>query len=231
MPTPLVATDRLKRLIECATNIFISNGYRRTQMADVANEMGVAKGTLYAYVESKEALFDLVIRCADRADWHTVIPKLPAPTSPAEPTLRYIRRRLEQGQAMTSLKEALDRKRVRDSSSELTAIVVELYDRLACNRFGITLIDRSSRDYPELAALWLDTRSELLALLRSYLEFRTASGHLRAVPNTAAAARFILETATFWAVHRHWDLRPEQISEAAARATVVHFVTSALAQT
>ena len=35
-------------------------------MEDVANALGVAKGTLYLYVESKEALFDLVIRHADR---------------------------------------------------------------------------------------------------------------------------------------------------------------------
>ena len=37
-------------------------------MEDVAKALRVAKGTLYVYVESKEALFDLVARCADREE-------------------------------------------------------------------------------------------------------------------------------------------------------------------
>ena len=35
-----VPDDRLARLVECATQVFIEQGYRRTQMADVAREMG-----------------------------------------------------------------------------------------------------------------------------------------------------------------------------------------------
>jgi len=34
-------------------------------MDDIAVALGVAKGTLHLSVESKEALFDLVMRCAD----------------------------------------------------------------------------------------------------------------------------------------------------------------------
>jgi AcrR family transcriptional regulator len=37
-------------------------------MADVAEALGVAKGTLYLCVESKEALFDAVLRYADGRD-------------------------------------------------------------------------------------------------------------------------------------------------------------------
>jgi len=44
-----VPDDRLARLVECATQVFIEQGYRRTQMADVAKALGVAKGTLYHY--------------------------------------------------------------------------------------------------------------------------------------------------------------------------------------
>ena len=44
---------RLDQLLNCATRVFIEKGYRRTQMADVAREMGVSAGTLYGYVEGK----------------------------------------------------------------------------------------------------------------------------------------------------------------------------------
>jgi len=52
--------NRLEQLVEHATRVFVEQGYRRTQIADVAAAMGVAKGTIYLCVESKEALFDLV---------------------------------------------------------------------------------------------------------------------------------------------------------------------------
>src|SRR5262249_62102268 len=54
--------DRLEQLVECATRIFIEQGYAHTQMADVAAALGVAKGTVYLSVESKEAPFDLAPR-------------------------------------------------------------------------------------------------------------------------------------------------------------------------
>ncbi|MGH7802861.1 MAG: helix-turn-helix domain-containing protein, partial [Candidatus Binatia bacterium] len=46
MPRPRTDT-RLADLVAAATRVFIGQGYRRTQMADVAEELGVAKGTIY----------------------------------------------------------------------------------------------------------------------------------------------------------------------------------------
>ena len=61
-----IPPDRFQEMIAAATGVFIAQGYRRTQMVDVAQAMGVAKGTVYLYVESKEALFDAVVRYADQ---------------------------------------------------------------------------------------------------------------------------------------------------------------------
>lgn len=44
-------------IIEAADRLFTRFGYRRTSMDDIAREAGVAKGTLYLYFTSKEALF------------------------------------------------------------------------------------------------------------------------------------------------------------------------------
>src|SRR5438132_1571972 len=86
--------DRIAELVRCATDVFILQGYRRTQMADVAAALGVAKGTLYLYVESKEALFDLVARHAGSEAPLENPSVLPVPTPKPGRTLRYIRDRL-----------------------------------------------------------------------------------------------------------------------------------------
>jgi AcrR family transcriptional regulator len=225
--TPL---DRLDRLVDVATAVFIERGYRRTQMADVAAAMGVAKGTLYLAVASKEALFDLVVRYADGP---RPVPPLPLPVPTPEPgaTLRFVREELTSQQAPRALTEALERPRVRDVRGELEAIAGELFDTLARNRRRVKLADRAALDWPELAALWFEgARQGLVTLLARYFEDRIRRRRMRPVPDVGVAARLVIETCVFWAVHRHWDARPQDVTDATARATAVHFVVNALAK-
>ena len=226
-----VPDDRLARLVECATQVFIEQGYRRTQMADVAKALGVAKGTLYLYVESKDALFDLVTRCADQDRPFEKPPGLPIRTPKPGATLKYVRERLAKNQVPPALTAALGRSRVRDPRAELEEIVRELYDALAHNRRGIKLLDRAAPDYPELAALWFQgARGGLVGLLGQYLEDRSRRKLLRPVPDAAVAARLLIETVVFWAVHRHWDPHPQRVDESVAKETVVRFIVGALAR-
>jgi AcrR family transcriptional regulator len=221
--------DRLAELVRCATQVFIAQGYRRTQMADVAEALGVAKGTLYLYIESKEALFDLVCRYADSPADADNAAALPIRTPKAGATLRFVREELERYRPLPALTQGLARRRIVDVPAELRAIVHELYDQLARNRRRIKLIDTSARDYPELAALWFEgARGGFLVSLREYLDSRISRGLLMPVPDLAAAARLVLETTVFWAVHRHFESHPETISEELARDTVAHFVVRAL---
>src|SRR4030095_17158399 len=91
--------------------VFIEQGYARTQMADVAAALGVAKGTVYLYVESKEALFDLVARYADAARPFERKPPLPVRTPKPGATIKYVRERLVHRQLTPTLAKALSRQR------------------------------------------------------------------------------------------------------------------------
>ena len=224
--------ERLRRLVECATRVFIEQGYRRTQMGDIAEALGVAKGTLYLYVESKDALFDLVARCADGAHPLPELASLPLATPAAGRTVAYVRDVLAANGEIPALRAALRRTRVRDVRAELEAIVGELYDVLARHRRGIKLIDRSAVDHPELAALWFEgARGGMRDALGAYLEARIRRGLLRSVPDVAIAARMILEMVVFWAVHRHWDPHPQSVDESTARTSVIQFIVDALVPT
>ncbi len=225
-----VPADRIEKLIDCAADVFIEQGYRRTQMDDVAAALGVAKGTLYLYVDSKEALFDLVARFADGPRPLPNPLKLPVPTPRGGTTVRYVRERLSRHQVPQTLTSALAARGVADGRAELGAITAELYDTLSANRRGIKLLDRSARDLPKLAALWFEgARGGLIQALRSYLDDRARRGLLRAFPDTGVAARITIETLVFWAVHRHWDPQPQIVDQAAARDTVIQFIVHSLA--
>jgi AcrR family transcriptional regulator len=224
-----IPPDRFQEMIDAATEVFIAQGYRRTQMVDVATAMGVAKGTLYLYVESKEALFDAVVRHADQPRPIAPPAALPLRTPEPDATLAEVERRLRDGGALPSLVAALSRSRVADVRAELVAILSELYGALSRNRVGITLLDRCAHDYPQLAKLWYGAgREGALSLLTRYLEDRARRGRLRRFADPSIAARIVLETLIFWAVHRHWDPQPQAVDDATAEGVAIQFIVGAL---
>ncbi|MCE1243781.1 TetR/AcrR family transcriptional regulator [Oryzomicrobium sp.] len=53
---------RPQELMAAALALFVEHGFAATRLDDVAARAGVSKGTLYLYFDSKEALFEAVIR-------------------------------------------------------------------------------------------------------------------------------------------------------------------------
>jgi AcrR family transcriptional regulator len=224
-----IPEHRFQSLLDAATAVFLEQGYRRTQIADVASRMGVAKGSIYTYVESKEALFDCALRHADSREPVPLPEALPVPTPSPGSTLETVRKRVAEEGVLHSLIEALARTRVTDVRSELETILGELYDTLARHRTAIKLLDRCAHDYPELASVWhREGREGALSLLTRYLDDRARRGRLRRFEDGAIAARIVLETLVFWAVHRHWDPSPQDVDEESAKRTALAFVVYAL---
>src|SRR3990172_9154320 len=221
--------DRFQDLIDAATAVFLEQGYRRTQVADVAARMGLSKGPIYTYVESKEALFDCVLRHADHSDRIALPETLPVATPPPGATLERVQRRLAEEGTLPALTAALSRARVVDVRAELETVLGELYDALARHRTAIELLDRCAPDYPELAKLWYRAgREGALSLLGRYLDDRARRGRLRRFEQGAVEARIVLETLVFWAVHRHWDPSPQAVDEGSARRIALAFLAAAL---
>ena len=224
-----IPRDRFQELLDAATAVFLEQGYRRTQVADVAARMGLSKGSVYTYVESKAALFDCVLRHADRAGRVELPKALPVPTPPPGATLALVEKRLSEESGLPSLTTALSRTRVANVRAELHAILAELYDSLAHHRIAIKLVERCAPEYPELAKVWYRAgRVGALSRLARYLEDRARRGRLRRFEDGAVEARIVLETLVFWAVHRHWDPSPQALDEDAARRTVLAFLAAAL---
>jgi AcrR family transcriptional regulator len=220
---------RLAGLVEAAAKVFIDQGYRRSQMADVADALGVAKGTIYLYVESKEALFDFVIRHVDEGS-AAVPQRLPIPTPKPGATLRYVRERLAKEPLIREILEIAKHPRRGDVVAELEVVLGKIYDVLDRNRRSIKLADRCAADYPDLAEVWLrGGREGLLGALDAYLDSRSRRG-LRRFPDAAVRTRLVLETLVFWGVHRHWDPFPQPSDDARTRGTVIRFLATALVE-
>lgn len=54
--------DRPAEIIDAALRVFAKRGFAAARLEDVARQAGIAKGTIYLYYESKENLFEAMVR-------------------------------------------------------------------------------------------------------------------------------------------------------------------------
>ena len=67
MSAPEPRNERHDAIVRAAARVFNSKGYDATAIADVAREVGILKGSLYYYIDSKEdLLFAVIQRAHDR---------------------------------------------------------------------------------------------------------------------------------------------------------------------
>src|ERR1700722_56529 len=61
-PETLEGNAKRRQIMEGAWAVFMAAGFDGASMNDVARVAGVSKGTLYVYFDSKEKLFEALIR-------------------------------------------------------------------------------------------------------------------------------------------------------------------------
>jgi AcrR family transcriptional regulator len=218
---------RLDDIVGSATRIFGEKGYRRTLITDVASDLGIAPGTIYTYVESKDALFHLVI---ERASGVSSTPSsLPIPSPDPGETVKHSVQALGRTSKLSALNAAADREKADDIAAEVEAIVRELFNSIARGRTLIGLIERSAVDLPELRAdFYLKGRRGFIKKIETYLSMRIESGQLRPVPDTAATARFLVESISWFANHRHGDQDSANITDEMAEQVCVDMLVHGL---
>lgn len=202
-------SDRLARLLDAAAAAFVEHGFQRTQMDDIAERLGVSKGTIYRAVDSKESLFAAVIEWGDSpdsapstglngsVDLAAVAAAVTAELAAAVATLELVT-------IVTT------RRRLRTPSGfgdEIERITVELHRLMRGRRTAVMVLDRCAGEIPELAAVWFgEGRYAMVDLWAAYLELR--SNLVAGDVDRAILARTIVETVTTWAVKMPWDRAP-----------------------
>jgi AcrR family transcriptional regulator len=231
MPRRLSAMDRVPELIGAAVKVFAEKGYRATQMADVAAEMGVAPGSLYNYVDGKEGLFALCLERMAQGPGFPFEITLPFGTPPLDVTLNRLHRRVEELYRLPALDvRPLGKPSPSRAEEELRAVVSEGFALASQIRWAADMIERSAREIPELAALLrTEWRAPMMRRLQDFLRARMDRGELRPVDDVWVAARFVEETVNWFARHRHHDPDGRRLDEAAVKATVTDLIVGACA--
>ena len=202
-------SDRLPKLLDAAAGAFVEHGFHRTQMDDIAERLGVSKGTVYRAVDSKEALFAAVIEWADDPD------SIPATGIDASSDVAAVAGRVADDLAaavtaldLTSIVAGRKRLGAADGFGvEVEHVTSGLFGVMQNRRTSVMVLDRCAGEIPELGAVWFgDGRYALVDLWHGYLKLR--SNHVTASVDRSILARTIVEIITIWAVKMPWDPAP-----------------------
>ena len=224
--------------------MFTTKGFRPAGISDVAGELGLSHGAVYTYADSKQALLYLALLRAMDPD---AVALLTVPvTAPAPDAIVEVVRTWAGKQGSLEAVAALLRGVSEDAATppsasaevdvdvehELQMIVDALYGLIENNRTVLQLVARCSEELPELAQWYfVENRRSILARLGEFLTARIEAGLLAPVPDVAVAARFIVETIAWFAMHRHGDPDSAMLSDEACRSTVRQLVPAAFAPT
>lgn len=61
-PRPDVSEERKNQILEAALTVFARLGFQQTRMDDIAEQVGLSKGTLYLYYKSKDAIVAALLK-------------------------------------------------------------------------------------------------------------------------------------------------------------------------
>ncbi|GIL26219.1 TetR/AcrR family transcriptional regulator [Actinocatenispora comari] len=211
-------------IAEAAARVFMAKGYRAAGISDVAAALELSHGAVYTYARSKEALLYLALLRLARPE---VLAELAIPV--ATPTAEQFTAAVETGDdPFPVLTAAGPHRRHVAVAEELAAVIDELYAFIEDNRHLLALVERCAPDLPELARYYfVQRRRALLASLGDLLRRHLHAGALRPVPDVPAAARFIVETITWFAWHRRDDPDSGNLDDDACRRTVRHLLLAA----
>jgi AcrR family transcriptional regulator len=221
------APGRLQDIISAATDTFIASGYRLARIEDIAQRAGVAPATVHLYARTKEALFDLVVRAALHDPTVDDV-ELPYSAAPSGEVIEQLWQRLMAASKFPRLTGFPPDPPPEGAAAEFEAMVRDLYRWQIRHHRAIKLTERCAREWPELAALFYKQFRRLgLAKLGEYLALRARQGALRPTPDPAIAARVVVETVAFFAMHR-FSAPDSEMDDARAEAVVVDMLTNAM---
>ncbi len=214
---PRKQATTLAEIAEAALDHISRYGFKQTQMSDIAKAIGTSAGTLYLYVENKEALLALASRFLLTPDELEASP-LPFKAVPRTKLAKTFAETAERLASWPKLEQA-----IKDGTSDpdrLKAVGYEMFDLMSANRRAIWFLDRLAFELPEFAPVQLTSvRGRTLGLLTDLL---VATGKSSIPPHgLAVIARSAIETLAWSAMHRHregLDAQPmDQLSEDAIR--------------
>lgn len=187
--------NRMKLIYEAASQLFINKGYARTQMKDIAREIGLSTGMLYVYFTGKRELLSFLLKGTIEPTFVTQEFELPIHSELFDSLDHEIMEAFEQNTKAFSV-------HLNDISAyPLEQMLSDAFDVISKYGIGCLLIEKNPDDLGKLTGYYKEYRQKFYHQVLSYITQYMQNGTFRQVELPEYVTRLIIETLSWWGMH------------------------------
>ncbi|RCX16905.1 TetR family transcriptional regulator [Anaerobacterium chartisolvens] len=187
--------NRMKLIFDAASHLFINKGYARTQMKDIAKEIGLSTGMLYVYFTGKRDILSFLLKGTIDPAFVTQEFELPIRSELFNSLDNEIMEAFEQNTKAFS--DRLDD----ITNYPLEQMLSDAFDVISKYGIGCLLIEKNPNDSGKLTDYYREYRQKFYNQVLSYITQYMQNGTFRQVELPEYVTRLIIETLSWWGMH------------------------------
>ena len=215
--------ERIKAIADAATNLFLQQGYSKTQISHIAKAVGVSVGTIYLDFTGKKEIMHFILKCTLNPEFIN--------RDFDRPITDDLFAGLENDIVEVFEKTGNDfAKHLTDNAADYTleALVSDAFDMLSQYAVGCLFIEKNQFDFKFLAEHYKQYRKRFLETMTQYMAAFIKRGIVRPLEHLELSTTLIIEILSWWAMDIHYtSFETQDISPGIAKKLCLDNIVSA----
>jgi Transcriptional regulator len=187
--------NRLKLIFDAASHLFINKGYAKTQIKDIAKEIGLSAGMVYVYFTGKRDILSFIFKATIDPEFIMHEFELPLHSEIFDSLDSEIMDAFENNMKSFS-------SHISDLANyPLEKMLSDAYDVISKYGIGCLLIEKNPDDFGELTKYYKDYRQKFYNQVLLYITQYMQNGTFRQIEHMDCVTRLIIENLSWWGMH------------------------------
>ncbi|MDL2237910.1 TetR/AcrR family transcriptional regulator [Christensenellaceae bacterium OttesenSCG-928-K19] len=188
-----MADTRIQKVSDVARRLFITEGYSRTQIRDIAKSAGISVGAVYLLFENKKVILDFVLKCGIDPAFLAQSHELPI-TQDAFPSLQnelmaaFYKKGIQLAEPLTSGAQGYS---YEDLLSDSYDIISEYGD---CS----LIFENNPQGCGKLGPFYIQYRARFFDTFMRFIKIYMERGELRELQLPEYSVQLMIETMYYW---------------------------------
>ena len=206
--------ERIHAIYDASVQLFLQQGYSKTQISHIARKIGVSVGTIYHDFTGKEEIMHFLLKCTLDPDF--------IERDFERPITEELFWDLDQEikDAFESIADEFGRNLEHAGTSYgFEDLISDAFDLMSRYAVGCLFIEKNLMDCGRLIQYYTDYRKQFFDTMSAYMESFIQTGIIRSLKSVKLSTSLIIETLSWWAMDVRYvtfekqDISPEEAKE------------------
>lgn len=192
--------NRLELIYDAASQLFINKGFARTQIRDIAKEIGLSTGMIYQYFSGKKDILSFILKGTIDPGFFERELHFPIDSSVFDNLDDEIMETFEKNQ------ENFD-SHLKDNTEDysLAEMLSDAFDIVSKYSVSCLIIEHNEADLRDLSFYYRDYRKRYFSQVQQYIKLFIEKDEFREVDNLFYTTRAVVESIAWWGMHIKYD--------------------------